>query len=40
MKFTVSGDKSFLCEATTDTNGYAECKNSLLPAPLPLTQLV
>ncbi|MBZ4319868.1 Ig-like domain-containing protein [Streptomyces huiliensis] len=40
VKFTVSWDRFFLCEATTDTNGYAECKNSPLPAPLPLTQLV
>jgi hypothetical protein len=36
VKFTVAGEKAFLCEATTDTNGYAECKNSGLP-PLPVS---
>ncbi|KOU36261.1 Ig-like domain-containing protein [Streptomyces sp. WM6378] len=40
VKFTVTGEKAFLCEATTDTDGYAECKNSPLPAPLTLEQLL
>ncbi|MFD7667686.1 hypothetical protein [Streptomyces sp. NPDC059788] len=34
VKFTVAGEKAFLCEATTDTHGFAECQNSPLP-PLP-----
>jgi hypothetical protein len=36
VKFTAAGEKAFLCEATTDTNGYAECKNSPVP-PLPVS---
>ncbi|WP_050507995.1 hypothetical protein [Streptomyces sp. NRRL B-11253] len=34
VKFTVSGEKTLLCEAATDTSGYAECKPPALP-PLP-----
>ncbi|MFH8343961.1 hypothetical protein [Streptomyces sp. NPDC018045] len=34
VKFTVTGEKAVLCEATTNTSGYAECKKSHLP-PLP-----
>ncbi|WP_370420772.1 hypothetical protein AB8O64_21690 [Streptomyces sp. QH1-20] len=35
VKFTVSGEKTFLCNATTDSDGYAECKNSPLPLGVP-----
>ncbi|MEV5596718.1 hypothetical protein [Streptomyces sp. NPDC052496] len=31
VQFTVAGEKAVLCEATTDTNGYAQCKKSHLP---------
>ncbi|MFH8410798.1 hypothetical protein ACH4FX_39405 [Streptomyces sp. NPDC018019] len=36
VKFTVSGEKALLCKATTDPDGYAECKNPGLP-PLPVS---
>ncbi|MFI2238418.1 hypothetical protein [Streptomyces chrestomyceticus] len=32
VKFTVAGEKALLCEAVTDTDGYAECKKSRLPS--------
>lgn len=31
VKFTVAGEKALLCEAITDTDGYAECRKSHLP---------
>lgn len=40
VKFTVTGEKSFLCDATTDTNGYAECRNAPIPLVIPLVQLL
>ncbi|OKI01455.1 hypothetical protein A6A06_20820 [Streptomyces sp. CB02923] len=38
VKFTVADEKALLCEATTDTDGYAECKASPLP-PLPVSTI-
>ncbi|MFK8849762.1 hypothetical protein [Streptomyces sp. Ac-502] len=32
VTFTVAGEKALLCEATTDTDGYAQCKKSRLPS--------
>ncbi|KWT61019.1 hypothetical protein ADL21_16115 [Streptomyces albus subsp. albus] len=34
VKFTVSGDKTLLCEAATNAGGYAECESPAFP-PLP-----
>ncbi|WP_050515467.1 hypothetical protein [Streptomyces rimosus] len=38
VKFTVAGEKTLLCEATTSTSGYAECKTPALP-PRPASAL-
>ncbi|MFC7307883.1 hypothetical protein ACFQVC_27110 [Streptomyces monticola] len=40
VTFTVAGEKTTLCEATTDTNGNAECQNSPLPLGIPTVKLV
>lgn len=40
VKFTISGDRSYLCEAVTDPNGNAECRQAPMPIGLPLTYLL
>lgn len=40
IKFAISADSSYLCQAITNPDGYAECTNSPLPATVPLAQLL
>ncbi|MEV6300759.1 hypothetical protein AB0M02_15225 [Actinoplanes sp. NPDC051861] len=40
IRFVVSGEQYLLCEATTDTNGYAECRVGPLPSGISAIKLV
>jgi len=40
IAFVTTGERSFLCHATTDYNGYAECRNGPVPPPVSLLNLL
>jgi hypothetical protein len=40
ITFATTGERSFLCDATTDFNGYAECRNGPVPPPVSLANLL
>ena len=40
IAFVTTGERSFLCEATTDLAGYAECRNGPVPPPVSLANLL
>jgi hypothetical protein len=40
ITFVTTGERSFLCDATTDLNGYAECRNGPVPPPISLANLL
>jgi hypothetical protein len=40
IAFATTGERSFLCDATTDLGGYAECRNGPVPPPVSLANLL
>jgi hypothetical protein len=40
IAFATTGERSFLCDATTDLSGYAECRNGPVPPPISLANLL
>ena len=40
IQFVTTGERNFLCEATTDFNGFAECRNGPVPPPQSLANLL
>jgi len=40
ITFVTTGERSFLCDATTDLGGYAECRNGPVPPPVSLANLL
>jgi hypothetical protein len=40
VAFATTGERSFLCDATTDLAGYAECRNGPIPPPVSLANLL
>jgi hypothetical protein len=40
IQFVTTGERNFLCDATTDLNGVAECRNGPVPPPVSLANLL
>lgn len=40
ITFVTTGERHFMCDATTDYNGYAECRNGPVPPPVSLANLL
>ncbi|GID95286.1 hypothetical protein ACFQFC_33000 [Amorphoplanes digitatis] len=40
VSFVTTGERWFMCEATTDWNGVAECRNGPIPPPISLANLL
>ncbi|MEU4216606.1 hypothetical protein [Actinoplanes sp. NPDC026623] len=40
VQFVTTGERWFMCEATTDFNGFAECRNGPIPPPISLANLL
>jgi hypothetical protein len=40
ITFVTTGERSYLCSATTDLNGNAECRNGPVPPPVSLANLL
>jgi hypothetical protein len=40
ITFVTTGERFPLCDATTDANGYAECRNGPVPPPVSLANLL
>ncbi|MEU7904354.1 hypothetical protein [Actinoplanes sp. NPDC049118] len=40
IQFVTTGERWFMCEATTDLNGFAECRNGPIPPPISVLNLL